>query len=285
MTISFAPLEGITGWIYRSIHHTMFPGVDAYYTPFWAPTAASPLSGRGRNDVLPEHNTGVPLVPQLLTNRAEDFLAAAESLKDMGYQEVNLNLGCPSGTVVSKKKGSGFLGLPRQLEAFCDTVFARTPVRVSLKTRIGLEDPEEWPELLALFNRYPITSLIVHPRIRTDFYKAPVRMDAFAYAVDHTALPLCYNGDLNHPADCQALMRAFPSVSQLMLGRGLGANPALVRQLRGGPALRSQELRAFHDAILAAYQETLYGDPPVLGKMKELWTYWSHLFPQPAKCL
>ena len=285
MTVSFAPLEGITGWIYRSIHHTMFPGVDAYYTPFVAPTTDSPLSGRGLNDVLPEHNPGVPLVPQLLTNRADDFIAAARTLADLGYTEVNLNLGCPSGTVVSKKKGSGFLGLPEQLEPFLDQVFSQTPVRVSIKTRIGLDDPEEWPDLLALFDRYPIATLIVHPRIRQDFYKAPVRREAFSYAVGHTVLPLCYNGDLNSPADCQAFSDAFPSVSRIMLGRGLVANPALVRQLHGGPALTKAELRAFHDAILDAYRETLFGDHPVLGKMKELWFYWSHLFPQPAKYL
>ncbi|MCF0124093.1 MAG: tRNA-dihydrouridine synthase family protein [Ruminiclostridium sp.] len=279
MTVSFAPLEGITGWVFRSAHHDMFPGLDSYYTPFWAPTPDTPLAGRGLADVLPEHNEGVPLVPQLLTNRAESFLPAARMLRDLGYREVNLNLGCPSGTVVSKKKGSGFLSLPRQLEEFFTEVFsADLDLRISVKTRVGLTSPEEWPALLELYNRFPICELTVHPRIRQDFYREPVRRETFAYAVEHTKLPLCYNGDLNTVQDCRELSAAFPTVNHLMLGRGLIANPALARELSGGPALNKTELRTFHDRLLADYQATLSGPRPVLGKMKELWFYLSASF-------
>ena len=137
--LSFAPLEGITGWIFRQVHHAMFPGLSRYYTPFFAPTADSPLTGRGLRDMHPDHNRGVPVVPQLLTNRAEDFIASARLLQDLGYKEVNLNLGCPSGTVVAKKKGAGFLSQPQALARFLDQIFQTLDVNISIKTRIGVE--------------------------------------------------------------------------------------------------------------------------------------------------
>ena len=234
--LSFAPLEGITGWIFRQVHHAMFPGLSRYYTPFFAPTADSPLTGRGLRDMHPDHNRGVPVVPQLLTNRAEDFIASARLLQDLGYKEVNLNLGCPSGTVVAKKKGAGFLSQPQALARFLDQIFQTLDVNISIKTRIGVENLEEWPPLLDLFQRYPICELIIHPRLRRDFYRGQPRREAFTYAVAHSRLPLCYNGDLFSPQDCWDLARQFPSVDRLMAGRGLVCNPALGRQLQGGAA-------------------------------------------------
>lgn len=283
MSVFFAPLEGITGYIYRNAHHRIFPGVAAYYTPFLTPTSDSPLTGKGLTDVLPQNNQKIPLIPQLLTNRAEDFLAAAASLRDLGYEEVNLNLGCPSGTVFAKRKGAGFLSLPQELDAFLDTVFSGTTMKISIKTRLGVTDPDEWPALLSIFNRYPVSRLIVHPRVRQDFYKNPVRPAAFQYAIQHSPLPLCYNGDLYTVNNCQDLLTAFPTVSDLMLGRGLIRNPALVRELNGGTPLTQAELAAFHDTLLDAYCSVLYGERPVLGKMKELWFYMHTLFEDAEK--
>ena len=264
MELTFAPLEGITTWVFRALHHEMFPGAAAYYAPFFAPTMDSPLTGRGLDDLLPAHNEGVPLVPQLLTNRADAFLAASAELEALGYEEVNLNLGCPSGTVVAKRTGSGCLGLPAELDAFLDEVFSRTRLRVSVKTRVGLEDPAEWPALLDIFNKYPIAELTVHPRVRKDFYREPVRLEAFRYAVDHTSLPLCYNG---------------------MVGRGMVANPALAREYQAGAPLNKGELQDFHHRLTEAYRALYSGDRPVLGKMKELWFYMGALFDGPEKPL
>lgn len=283
--LSFAPLEGVTGWVFRRVHRARFPGLDRYYAPFFAPTVDSPLTGRGLTDLLPEHNQGVPVVPQLLANRAEAFLAAAQVLADLGYEEVNLNLGCPSGTVVAKGKGAGFLSQPQALDAFLDEVFRRTPLAVSIKTRIGVTDEGEWPALLAVFGRYPIRELIVHPRLRRDFYRGPVRRQAFQYAVYHCSLPLCYNGDLFSPAACQEAWAAWPSVEHLMAGRGLVHDPALGRRLQGGQPLALEEFRAFHDQLVEEYRQVLSGDRPVLGKMKELWFYWAPLFAAPEKPL
>lgn len=286
MRIYFAPLEGITGRVYRSIHRTMFPGLDAYYAPFFAPTGDSPITGRVLAELDPERNEGVPLVPQLLTNRAEDLIAAARSLVTLGYREINLNLGCPSGTVTAKGKGAGFLRDPAGLDLFFQKVFDAEPqLCLSVKTRVGWEDAAEWPGLLEIFDRYPLHTLIIHPRVRQDFYREPVRLPLFDYAADHCTLSLCYNGDLNSPADYGILSARFPKTEQWMLGRGLIADPSLGRQLRGGPRLRREELRTFHDQILEAYRETLSGERPVLGKMKELWYYHAALFSDPARYL
>lgn len=198
---------------------------------------------------------------------------------------MNLNLGCPSGTVVAKKKGAGFLSQPQALARFLDQIFQTLDVNISIKTRIGVENLEEWPPLLDLFQRYPICELIIHPRLRRDFYRGQPRREAFTYAVAHSRLPLCYNGDLFSPQDCWDLARQFPSVDRLMAGRGLVCNPALGRQLQGGPPLTKAELQAFHDRLLDGYQSVLSGDWPVLGKMKELWSYWARLFPAPEKPL
>ena len=236
MNYYFAPLEGVTGSEFRRAHHRWFPGVDAYYMPFLSPTQDHVFTPRELRNVLPEHNQGFRAVPQLLTKNPEDFLWCAGELSAMGYGEVNLNLGCPSGTVTAKGKGAGMLARPEELDWFLDTVFSQAPpMKISLKTRLGLEDPEEFPRLLEIFAKYPVSLLILHPRVRADFYKRPVRTEWFRYALDHYQGPLCFNGGLVTAGDCARFARDFPGVDQVMIGQGLLANPALVRQARGRP--------------------------------------------------
>ena len=177
LPLSFAPLEGITGWLFRRVHHSRFPGLARYYTPFSAPTADSPLTGRGLNDVLPEHNEGIHLIPQIMANKSEYFIRCARELEKMGYTEVNLNLGCPSGTVFSKHKGSGMLACQEELEQFLDDIYSALTIPVSIKTRIGVTDPDEFYELLEIYNKFPMKELIIHPRVRAEFYKKIPHLD------------------------------------------------------------------------------------------------------------
>lgn len=285
MNYYFAPMEGITGHLYRSLHAKMFPGMTAYYAPFVTPRSKKSLTTRDSNDVHPENNVGLTLVPQILTNSTEGFLETAEAFQELGYTEVNLNLGCPSGTVVSKGRGSGFLAFQPELERFLEEIYAKCPISISVKTRIGMDYEEEWQELMPIFNRFPIEKLIIHPRLRSDYYKNHPHMDVFRDALRQSVNPVIYNGDLYTPADVKRFSEEFPQLDTVMIGRGLIINPALVRQCQGGRPLEKTELKEFHDSILAAYQKVMPGDRAGLFKMKELWNYWGQLFPDAQKPL
>ena len=273
MEFTLAPLEGVSGYIFRNAQAACFGPADRYVTPFLSPTQSGVFSHRELREVIPAHNEGLNVVPQLIVNSADNFLWAARELQELGYDEVNLNLGCPSGTVVSKGKGAGFLAYPDRLEAFFDRVFGELDLKISVKTRIGVTSPEEFPALLELFSRYPICELTVHPRVRADFYRGVPHREAFARAVERCPFPLCYNGDIFSPADLAALSARFPTVDRVMVGRGAIAHPALIRELKGGPAPTKEELRAFHDRLYEGYCAILSGDRVILARLKELWTY------------
>lgn len=280
-----APMEGITGYIYRRAHRDFYPGADRYYTPFIAPGQKNLLRSREARDVLPENNAGLPVVPQILTNNAQDFITTAEALHDLGYQELNLNLGCPSGTVTAKHRGSGFLSLRDELDGFFETVFSAVNVKISVKTRIGSDSPEEIVPLMEIFNRYPICELTIHPRVRTQKYGGKPDMDAFRYAVSVSTNPVCYNGDLFTPEDIRVLSQAFPQVGAVMLGRGLISDPSLIERTAEGGAPDKERLRRFHDRLLSDYEALGLGDRNVLFRMKELWFYMSHMFHDSGKYL
>ena len=278
MNFYFAPMEGITGHIYRRAFHTHFSVPDKYFTPFISPDGNKILRNKEKRDVLPENNAGMCVVPQIITNRADYFLMAAEYLKsEYGYSEVNLNLGCPSGTVVTKGKGSGFLSRLAELEYFFDEVFDKCTLEVSVKTRVGRNDDTDWKEILALFQRFPIKELTVHPRIQKDFYKGQVRMETFAYAYENWERPLCYNGDIFTKDSYEKLITRFPKLQSVMLGRGLLSDPYLIGRLRGEELpeeeVRRETIRSFHEQLMEEYGEVLSSDRDLLYKMKELWFY------------
>lgn len=277
-----APLDGITKSVFRRVWGRCFGGADRYFIPFFSPTPQHVLTPRDRREL--EMLPGLRQVPQVMTCRAEDFLWAAETVKDLGYDEVNLNLGCPSGTVTAKGKGSGLLMDPDRLDRFLDQVFSAARVPVSVKTRLGYHTPEEFPRLLEIFNRYPIACLTVHPRVRPEKYRGAVHMDLFALAVAESKNPVCYNGDLTSVAGVRALEAQFPGLDAAMIGRGAIADPALLRRLRGGPAASKEELQAFTQELYRAYQD-FYGQAapdsqaaPASQRMKEVWFYLIHLF-------
>jgi tRNA-dihydrouridine synthase len=296
MQYYFAPLEGITGYVYRSVHHKYFPGTDRYYMPFVAPNYTKHFKTREKQDVAPENNEGLAAVPQVLSNKADEALWAVEELAGLGYEEVNLNLGCPMPTVARKKKGSGLLKYTDELDAYLDGVFSgmearpsdRPPVRISVKTRLGTDSTEEAEELVRIYNRYPISELIVHPRCQKDLDRGTPDLEAFLLVWQKSTNPVVYNGDITVPADveriaemCAAAGHGLPAARKLesvMIGRGFLADPSLVRQCRGGNKINAEELNAFHDELYSRFQETLPGTKVVLSHMKELWFYMGNLF-------
>lgn len=282
MDVYFAPLEGITDTVYRRVHHASFSGVAKYFIPFISPTQHLTFTSREQRAISPEENAGIPVVPQILTKNPEHLLWMAQALKDVGYTEINLNLGCPSGTVTAKGKGSGLLRDLPGLERFLDAVYAHAPIPVSIKTRIGYDSPEEWPALLALLARYPVHELIVHPRTRQEFYTGTPHRELCESVLRSTHLPFVYNGDLFTASDCQALTAQLPGTSALMLGRGLVANPALAQELAGGESLTRDMLRAFHDRLYAAYMDC-WPKNAVIGHMHEIMYHMLCCFEDPAK--
>ena len=269
MRYCFAPLEGLTDSIYRRLHHKYFPGVDRYYMPFLSPTIHRTLTSREDRELPMADSVGFAAVPQVLTKVPEDFLWAAETIRDRGYTEVNLNVGCPSGTVVSKGKGAGMLADPEGLDRFLDTVFRDCPIGISVKTRLGVNAEAEFPALLEIYNRYPIQELTVHPRVRKDFYNTPIRWEGFDYALENSKNPICFNGNLTTLSQISDFQKKYPQIDAVMIGRGLIGDPGMLTP--GGTTV--QALEAFHDELLETYIEVFGGARNAMFRMKENWFY------------
>ncbi|MDO4275975.1 MAG: tRNA-dihydrouridine synthase family protein [Eubacteriales bacterium] len=269
-----APMEGITNYIYRNAYHKYYHPMDKYFTPFISAKPNKRLSFKEINEVCPETNSGLPVVPQILTNNQEDFILTANIMKEeYGHREVNLNLGCPSGTVTAKGKGAGFLGEPEKLRRFLDGIFSGLDMEISIKTRIGTDYEDDWEYLMSIYEEFPVKELIIHPRIQKDYYKNTPRLHAFRKAQEYLHMPICYNGDLFSPEDYKRFTAEFPETHTFMYGRGLIANPGLVSSIREGTKPLKKTLRDFHDEIYSAYRELLSGERNVLFRMKELWNY------------
>ena len=291
-TIDFAPLDGITKIVFRQVCSQFFGGVDRYFIPFFSPTPHHLMTPRDLREVDYIHNANLLSVPQVMTKNADDFLWACDVLKDMGYTEVNLNLGCPSGTVVARNRGAGFLGTPRELEDFLDEIFEKCPLEISIKTRIGMDYMDEWAPLLKIYQKFPMKELIIHPRLQKEGYKGTPHLEAFAEAVEALQCPLCYNGDITSPESLTQILTKLPSIDTVMIGRGILQNPGLLQELKAtsteSVALPSCEerlavLKEFHTSLLTGYQEIMSGDTNTLYKMKDLWTFLSHSFESPDK--
>jgi len=319
-----APMEGITGYVYRNALNKYFGGIDGYVTPFISPTHNKILNHKELHDILPENNKGISVIPQILANDSGLFIETARQLKEYGYNEVNLNLGCPSGTVVSKKKGSGLLADLDMLDDFLFKIYnevnGKMKMDISIKTRIGKDDVDEFKSLLIIYNQYPVKLLTIHPRIQRELYKGKCHLEIFEMAVNESKNPLCYNGDINSIDDFEVISKKFPDVDNYMIGRGILRNPFLIEGIKkleiqpkeqienkmkimdkgdkkeqienkmkimdkGDKTADKKKLRQFHDEIYAGYEEIFSGDRNVLFKMKELWSYMGDNFPDDAKAL
>lgn len=291
MNFYFAPLEGVTGYIYRNAFSDIFGGPDKYYAPFVSPSQNYRLRGKEIKDLLPENNRlEVFLIPQILTNNSEYFIKAASQLMELGYrEEININIGCPSGTVVSKKKGAGFLTETEAMDCFFEEIFqwneelGADKINISVKTRIGMYDALEFKEIMSIYNRYPISELIVHPRTKIELYRGTPNMKAFDYAAEISENPLCYNGDIKTVEDYQKIADKY-NINSVMIGRGLVANPNLIHEIKGGEKLTMDMLRTYHDRLYTDFEKIMRADKHLLFKMKEFWNYISWNFEDEHKC-
>ncbi|MBO5648971.1 MAG: tRNA-dihydrouridine synthase family protein [Clostridia bacterium] len=282
---------------FRGIHARLFSDspADAYFAPFFSPTADTPMAERDRRGLSRENNIGQAVIPQIMANKPEAFLLGARALSEMGYTEVNLNLGCPSGTVVSKNRGAGFLSDPDGMDRFFDAVFSDPlfsggdGMHLSVKTRLGMFDPREFYDILPIYNRYPITEVILHPRVRRELYRGDVHTDMLLYTASNSVHPVCVNGDLFTVNDVRCTLKAFSdngiiAPASFMFGRGAVSNPQLIGQARAMlmgkevPPLSRDRLYAFFLALYHDAKNRLSGERHVLFRLKELFAYWIVLF-------
>lgn len=312
MKLYFAPMEGITGYIYRNAYEKYYGSgrINKYFLPFISPSQNKGFTAKQINDILPENNICKNLVPQILTNNSDHFIKTVDMLLKYGYKEVNLNLGCPSGTVVSKYKGSGFLAIPDKIDEFLYNILSSelivdNNIKISIKTRLGLEKPEEFDVILDIFNKYKLEELIIHPRVRTDYYKNTPDMEAFSCALGKSSNPVGYNGDVFTKEDYIKVFNKYTKVDSVMLGRGLIASPWLINRVyqvneanifnnetgkcdntdrRNNKTWEYDEVRErknlkeFHDEVYNQYLKVMSGDKNVIHKMKEVWSYMKTSF-------
>ena len=305
MNIYFAPMEGITGYLFRNAFEKTFPGIiTKYYAPFISSGVRKGVAGKDLKQLSPDNNLGICLVPQLLTNDPADFENAALVLRDLGYEEINLNLGCPSQTVVSKNRGAGLLADPDRLDSFLEKASdfsVQNNIRLSVKTRLGFSDTQEFPVILGIYEKYPLSELIIHLRLRTDYYKLPCHTECFDYAVENSGHRLVYNGDICSRKDVECIAQHYPGIGSVMIGRGFLKDPCMLYdpdktsefETAGNGAEnagtgtaeisgidRSQKLWQFHNLLYASFKEEMSGQRNVLFKMKEIWSYMNESFDQ-----
>ncbi|MDO4475607.1 MAG: tRNA-dihydrouridine synthase family protein [Lachnospiraceae bacterium] len=294
--IDCAPMEGLTVYSFRRNHSSLYNGVDRYFTPFLTANQNLHFQKKEIREILPENNEGICLIPQVMTNKADQMLWAMEEIASYGYREINLNLGCPYPTVVTRHKGAGFLEDGWVMDAFFDAVFEglerinanrpTDPLKLSVKTRIGIRDPEEMDGILEIYNRYPICELIIHPRLQKQMYQGTPYMDVFARAAAAAKMPVSYNGDIRTAEDARKLLEQFPDLHAIMIGRGLMSDPALGERICGQevPAAGSLEdlerLREYMERQYFGYKEYVMRDKEVISHIKELWFHVGRRFPE-----
>ncbi|MCR5203029.1 MAG: tRNA-dihydrouridine synthase family protein [Lachnospiraceae bacterium] len=305
MKYYFAPMEGITGYVYRNVHNEIYGGVDKYFMPFVSANHTKKLMRKEEEDLKKDNNKNITSIPQILGNKPDEVNAIIDYIKSVGYDEINLNFGCPSKTVVGKKKGSGIFNDPKLdiLKTLMDSVFSREDVvskelKISVKTRIGYRDKSEWENILKVYRDYPISELIIHPRLQKEFYKGVADRDIFYKYMEKSEFSLCYNGDINTLESFKDFTESLKSykgeVSSLMIGRGAIRNPNIFNEIRAEDKEinRCEEsntdkkslLRSFLDKLFISYTEVYKGDKRLaMLKMKEVWSYIKDDFNEPKK--
>ena len=280
--IWLAPMQGYTELLFRDVYAEIFSGVDVAIAPFISALPKGRSKDREWNDVLPEDNTKMPVIPQIMGNVAEDLLLLANRLYDRGYPVVNLNLGCPFKMVAKKKKGSGMLCFPDELDALLETLVGGMKGRLSIKTRLGRHTREEFHALIPIYNRYPLEDLAVHPRTGIQMYTGGPDLDFFEEVLPEIRHRVIYNGDLWSLSRFEALSKRFPTLTDWMIGRWIIPNPFLPAEIKGACFDDEEEklclLKRFHDAIYERQVERLDGPGHVTSVMKAFWVYFKDAF-------
>jgi tRNA-dihydrouridine synthase B len=287
--IYLAPLRGLTDALFRETFSSHFDGFDAAVAPFISPQKKSLYEDKMIRDVLPVHNTKLPIIPQLLHTDPEDFLVLAHRLTGLGYTHINWNLGCPAPMVARKKRGSGLLPYPEEIISLLTKVVPELEIELSIKTRLGFNDHSETRALLPELNRFQLKEIIIHARLGKQLYKGTTDPDGFDICRQLSNHTLAYNGDINDLETFILLNQRFPTVNRWMLGRGALANPFLAEEIKGYPQQSTETRRLrlynFHEELFNRYTKRLAGPSHLLGRVKHLWLYLISSFPGNKKLL
>lgn len=289
--IYLAPLHGVTNYVFRNIYYRHFSGIDYAMAPFVATIRSDRARARGRGnhfkDLLSVNNPHYEIIPQVIGNDAASFIQTSKTIGDLGYREINLNMGCPFPVVTKKKRGSGILPHHGLIRCFLDEVCAGSDIDISLKVRLGLNDPDELMELMPLFNAYPLKKIIIHPRTGKQMYEGEVDLDRFEQAAGLSRHEIMYNGDIKDVATFEMLQSRFSEIREWMIGRWAIFNPFLPSLIKGEEQVVDPlaGIRAFHDDLYEAYSEVLSGPGHLLDKMKEIWIYLGKSLAGVDKCL
>jgi len=289
-TISIAPLRGITNGTFRDIYASLFDGVDYALAPFVSATSGDKVNLSVLKDILPENNKNMTIIPQVIGANPDDVKMMFEVIhQKLGYDTININMGCPHRPIVSKGRGSGFLKKPDSIWRMLDKLFDNSNFHVTVKTRLGYDDPEQIVDLIPKFNNYPIKELILHTRTATQMYKGNTYPETFAKCMETSEIPLVYNGDIFCLDDYKKLKSTIPGCNSWMIGRGVVLNPFLPQEIKTGKLFsQTDKIKAIYDLHNALYQEyskILFGPAHLLGKMKEYWLYMSENLPNGSKLL
>ena len=288
-TLLSSPLQGFTDFRFRNAQNKLFGGIDTFYSPYIRLNGKMVIKPSYERDLLPENNLDLEVIPQVITNDADEFLFVAKYVRELGYKELNWNLGCPYPMVTKSGMGSGLISKPEKINHVLERAHAESDIIVSMKMRLGYENSEEILDVLPILDTYPIKNIAIHARIGKQLYKGGVHLDAFQQCVDNTKHKLYYNGDITSVAKFQEMQQRFPTIDHWMIGRGLISDPFLPSMIKNNtveyPENKIELFNAFHDTLYAIYSESLSGSTHILLKMYHLWEYFSATFSNPHKVL
>jgi tRNA-dihydrouridine synthase len=284
--IYLAPLQGLTDYSFRQAYSTLFGAPDLAFSPF---IETHRPDHRAYRDVLPDRNKGIPLIPQVLGNNAQEMQQVIAHLKELGYSQINWNLGCPYPMVTKKQMGAGLLPYPQQIDTVLSELYKDTTLQLSVKIRLGLTSPDDWKALVPIFNRYPLTEVIIHGRTASQMYGGEVNETGFLDMISRLVHPSCYNGNINSLDDFQSLSQRMPFVSRWMIGRGLIANPLLINEIKTNIKATPQEIKTaisqLHDQLLYQNSIRLSGESHLMHRVKPYWEYFAKSLPENKKGL
>lgn len=285
--IYLAPLQGFTDAVYRKAYNDVFPFVDAFFIPYIS-ARNNQILKKYEKEILLINNPQKRVVPQVLAKNADELLFLAEYLIQQGYTEMNLNLGCPYPMVTNREQGAGLLPFPEKIREMLEAFFLKFDINLSVKMRAGLESPNEIENVIPVLNDFPISEIIVHPRIAKQLYSGTISLDAFEFAVKNTHHKLVFNGDIFTVADFERISKSFPTIQHFMLGRGVLQNPFLPEEIKNkqiSATEKSLQLIEFHQHVLNYYIEWMDNDGNVLNKMKQFWIYFENNFSDTKKLM